>query len=470
MRYFCCQLFLDPDTLRSSEEACYSHAPVPGDMSHVWVTAHVDPNIGKVTQCDDCAPGMCVLEDFGILLLFVLCLPAFLELFLVDMQSRLPQRENLKFLVASGKNATASYRALQQVYGEETMSRTQVQVWHKHFREGDGHTPVTDLHRSGRPRSAHVPEAVQAVRQSVHQDCRKTFKTVSSETGLSTGTVQRIIKKDLSLKKKAPKWIPHVLTDEQRRFRMKLCAQNLEKLADEPDLLEAIVTGDESSIWTFDPETKVHSMQWRSKGEPRPQIAMRGQTRCSTMLITFFDMEGMVLNEFVPPRETVTSEFYVEILKRLRERIRRKHPLKWKGGRDGSTDRDFIVHHDNASCHTSTITLAFLGEHNMDLLPHPPYSPDLAPNDYFLYPELKKILRGQNFRNIQSVQEAVMRELRKFTVDQFQAAFHELPRRWTKCLNSEGHYFEGGHFPGDEVNPNIDLNFSDSEGNESDSD
>ena len=108
------------------------------------------------------------------------------------------------------------------------------------------------------------------------------------------------------------------------------------------------------------------------------------------MLTAFFDACGVILTEFNEGR--VNSDTYIETLKQLKENIRRKRPFLWKGGLDGNTDREFIIQHDNASCHTSVPTLAYIFD--TDLLAHPPYSPDLAPCDYFLFPFLKQQLRG----------------------------------------------------------------------------
>ena len=55
------------------------------------------------------------------------------------------------------------------------------------------------------------------------------------------------------------------------------------------------------------------------------------------------------------------------------------------------------LHHDKANWHTSAQTRDFLSTQNVDLMSHPQYSLDLAPNNYFLFPNIKKQLRGQRF-------------------------------------------------------------------------
>lgn len=126
-------------------------------------------------------------------------------------------------------------------------------------------------------------------------------------------------------------------------------------------------------------------------------------------------------------------------------------------GEDGY--RGYLLHHDNATPHTSTITLAAIGETNTDLLAHPPYSRDLAPNDFFLYPYLKAKMRGTPYRNIQQVQEAALQILREIPQEKFENAIKELPVRWAKCVKLEGDYFEGD---GVEV-PDFMVEISDSD-------
>jgi len=81
-------------------------------------------------------------------------------------------------------------------------------------------------------------------------------------------------------------------------------------------------------------------------------------------------------------------------------------------------------------------------DNNMTVVPHPPYSPDLAPSDFFLYPKLKMKLKGRRFQTeeIQAESWAVLNMLRK---NDFQERFKNWQRRWDRLQASEGDYFEG---------------------------
>ena len=94
--------------------------------------------------------------------------------------------------------------------------------------------------------------------------------------------------------------------------------------------------------------------------------------------------------EYAPNGQIINKEFYLEVLRSLRESVRRKRPEKWRDG-------DWILHHDNAPAHTSHLVQQFLAKHGTAQLQQPPYSPDLAPCDFFLFPRLKKVLKGHRF-------------------------------------------------------------------------
>ncbi|KAG8227069.1 hypothetical protein J437_LFUL008508 [Ladona fulva] len=75
-------------------------------------------------------------------------------------------------------------------------------------------------------------------------------------------------------------------------------------------------------------------------------------------------------------------------------------------------------------------------------LEHPPYSPDLAPNDFHLFGPLKNHLGGQRFEDDDAVVQEVTRWLRQQPKDFFAAGYGGLVKRWDKCLNVQGEYVE----------------------------
>ena len=108
---------------------------------------------------------------------------------------------------------------------------------------------------------------------------------------------------------------------------------------------------------------------------------------------SFFDASGVVHHEYLPEGSIVNQTYYNEVLKRLRDAIRRKRPELRRSG-------DWFFHHDNAPVHSALRAREFLVKHSITVLPHPPYSPDLAACDFFLFPMLKRPLKERRFETI----------------------------------------------------------------------
>ena len=86
-------------------------------------------------------------------------------------------------------------------------------------------------------------------------------------------------------------------------------------------------------------------------------------TATSSLCWSFFwDIQGIVHKEFVPPGQTVNGEFYCEVLRRPRENVGRKRPEMWKNG-------NWLLHHDNVPAHTSLVVREFLTKRTWPLLP-----------------------------------------------------------------------------------------------------
>jgi len=154
------------------------------------------------------------------------------------------------------------------------------------------------------------------------------------------------------------------------------------------------------------------------------------------MLIVFFDFRGIVYLEFAPEGQTVNAKFYCKVLHHLRENIRRKRPELWCAG-------NWLLHDDNAPSHRSLVTREFLAHNSIITLPHPAYSPDLAPWDFFFFPKMKLQLKGRRFDRVEEIQRESKNVLGTLREQDFQHAFQQWQRCWDRCVVSQGDYFEG---------------------------
>ena len=131
------------------------------------------------------------------------------------------------------------------------------------------------------------------------------------------------------------------------------------------------------------------------------------------MLIIFFECEGVVHYEFSPKGQTINKEYYVEVLKRLSDAARRKRPRFCSSG-------DWLFHHDYAPAHSSNLVQQFLAKHKIVQLCQPPYSSDIPPCDFWMFPKLKMALKGKRFDDIETIQSNTTRELKAIPKSAFE--------------------------------------------------
>jgi transposase len=145
----------------------------------------------------------------------------------------------------------------------------------------------------------------------------------------------------------------------------------------------------------------------------------------------WWDTEEIIHYEVLERNLTVTAERYCQQLRRLEEAIQQKRP-----GRR----HEVILQHDNARPHTSNMTKAAIQELDWEILPHPPYSPDLAPSDYHLFRALSNNLRGVSFNNDAELRNWLDDFFTAKPTDLFKHGIEELPERWKAVVNNGGEY------------------------------
>ena len=149
-------------------------------------------------------------------------------------------------------------------------------------------------------------------------------------------------------------------------------------------------------------------------------------------MIPFFDSTGLIYMHWVPSGQTVKKEYCVEVLREFRKRFIRKRPALFKSGH-------WHFHQDNAPVHNSTLVTDYLSKMGIKTLPQSPYSPDLAPCDFWLFPKL----RGCRYETIKEMKESMTKVIDTLTLEDFYEAFQKLLERYNKCIAAGGDYFEG---------------------------
>jgi histone-lysine N-methyltransferase SETMAR len=191
------------------------------------------------------------------------------------MDQRKEQRVCIKFCANLGKSATETLEMIQQGFGDQSLSHAQVFQWHARFKAD--RTSVDDDERTGRPTSCTTPETVALIQELIRQDRRLTIRDIAEEVKVGYGTCQRVLTEELGMHRVAAKFVPRILTADQKQQRVNICTELRQLAFNDETFLCRVITGDESWVYGYDPETKRQSSQWKSPTSPRPKKGQTGE-------------------------------------------------------------------------------------------------------------------------------------------------------------------------------------------------
>ncbi|XP_076438852.1 protein GVQW3-like [Babylonia areolata] len=229
------------------------------------------------------------------------------------MTEKLEQRYCIKFCVKLGDSQVEMICKIQQAFVEEAMGTTQIKEWYNHFK--DGRTSVEIEAHSGSPSTSRNAIIIDQLKTLVMQDRRIMIRELADEMDVSTGSIHSIMQEDLGLRISA-KFLQKLLTIEQKQLCLEIAQDMLETVNSDPNF-NTVITGDESWVFGYDPETKLQSSQWKHPTSPRPKKARQIRSNVRVMLTVFFDSSGMVHHKYAPRGTTITNEYYQEVLHHL---------------------------------------------------------------------------------------------------------------------------------------------------------
>ncbi len=346
---------------------------------------------------------------------------------------KLIQCAEVRVLRIQGKTVAQIHSELVRLHRGNALSVSTVRRWYRKFQQG-----VVDfsVKKPGGRLTKVTPEKLQQIRGILDNDPTTCIRVIAAQTGLSLRTVHHTLRNKMELTKRPAKWIPHLLTQAQRDRRARMARDLLARFRRAPTIQTRVITGDESWFSCYEPHMRRSMSAWLRKNETRPHKVFQDRYVKKVMLVIFWDAKGIVHHEFVPQRQGVNKDYYLEVMRTLRERIRRRRTVMWRRN-------SFWIHHDGAPAHQADNVVNFLENTGSHLLPHPPYSPDLAPSDSFLFARLKKNLWGHIFQDIAELQRRVDQEIGLITVEEFNHAMTDSwSKRLQKCVDANGDYFE----------------------------
>ena len=228
------------------------------------------------------------------------------------------------------------------------------------------------------------------------------------------------------MRKVCARWIPHLLTEEQKTQRLK-CARELLKTYKGcyRRVISNLLTGDGTWVHMFEPQRRADNKQWNRKDKKRPCIAKRTISSKKMLYAIFFNSSGPVSQVPCPSGHTVTGRFYKNSVRR-----------KWKSftirndqAKDGQESTFYTTTPPSISVR---LLSRFLASEKVKILNHPPYSSDLSPCEFFLFPRLKKMLSGNKYTSRSSLGSAMYQCLQQILKEDYLSAL----RDWVKRLQN----------------------------------
>jgi len=254
---------------------------------------------------------------------------------------------------------------------------------------------------------------------------------LADNVNIGMDTVRKTVAVDLQKWKICLCFISHSLTPEQKDWRFAACRDLIATAYSDPDFFKKIVTGDETWCFAYDPATKRQSTALVGETSPRPKKLGFQKSCVKTMLVNFFDWQGIIHKELVLEGETINAAYYKGAMEKLLNRIWWVRPGMCESG-------DWILLHDNAPSHNMTVIKQFLAQQKVTVVDHPLYSPDLAPADYFLFQKVKSHIKGRLFDSISDIQTAVTITLNTIAKDDFYNGIQKLYERANLCVQLQG--------------------------------
>ena len=148
----------------------------------------------------------------------------------------------------------------------------------------------------------------------------------------------------------------------------------------------------------------------------------------------FWDAHGILFIDYLKKGKTINSDYYMALLDRLSAEIKKKRPHMQK--------KKVLVHQDNAPCHESLKTMDKLIELSFELLPHLPYSLVLAPSDYWLFSDLKKMPQGKRYGSNEEVIAETEVYFESKDESFYKKGIQKLEKHCHECITPEGNYVE----------------------------
>ena len=336
------------------------------------------------------------------------------------------QRSIAIFLYLQGKNNKEIYTDMCTVLQGNCVGYSTITRFIREYKVSNIIKPIKT-----NPKTKDFDDIDIRIQKIVDEEPFLSVRQISTRTGIPKSTVFYRMTEKIGYISKHLKWVPHLLSDEQKQNRVNIAIDLLRILQKaERQGWKYFVTGDESWFYLcYD-----YERQWVTSGE-EPSIRERKMISSQKVMITvFWNPNQIVLVDALPKGDKFNSLYFTNnILENL---------TTFGCGFPATNGKRLNVHVDNARPHTSKNTIRYMETHGMKKVPHPAFSPDLAPCDFYLFGYVKKLLEGKSFDTRDEIFSEVSKILYGISQEELKFAFFNWKERLQNVIQMGGEYIE----------------------------
>jgi len=315
-----------------------------------------------------------------------------------------------------GHKVTESTRNICHTMGKGIISIRSVRRWFSVFKNGN--FELDDLPRSGRPSEVNNDD----LKRLIEEEPRSNTRCLAERFRCSHMTISSYLK-DLGKVWKYGNLIPHQLSKFQLQQRVDTCIELL-TLGRNYKWIHNLINDDEKWVHYVN---YTYKRQWLGPRQRGEETQKKGIDVKKIMLSVWWNTRGVIYWELLPNDATMTSDLYCQQLDRVAEKLQ------------GKQNKIYYLH-DNARPHVSKFTRQKLLELRWTVLPHPPYSPDLAPTDYHLFRSLANNLRDKKFDKKEDLKIYLEKFFNQKSQGFYKRGICSLPERWKQVVDTNGSY------------------------------
>jgi len=321
----------------------------------------------------------------------------------------------------SHSNAKEAHMKISAIF-PGALSLSKCEKWFQRFRTGD--FDLHDHYKPGRPSNIDIDTLNSLIENDPKLSSRELARIINSS---HTTTLRHL--HEIGKISKCGIWVPHQLNANQLLQRTTVCTSLLARLSVDP-FISRIVTGDEKWVLYNNVQRK---RQWLSSGQQPIPTPKPGLHPKKVLLCVWWDIEGVIHHELLNIGQTITADIYCQQLDRLHDRLVKLRPSL-------VNRRGIVLQHDNAKPHTAKITREKLKKFGWDVLPHPSYSPDIAPSDYHLFQSLQHFMADKDYKDKDDVNTAISDFFASKPKSFYRDGIQALPQRWETVIENDGQY------------------------------